>query len=212
MNPITKDCKDVLSLPVLTLTHPFLSNLKKETEKIISCFYSCFKNKFKKWALITYNSYPKDSIEFIADTSFTDAVLLFSEKASAGEIYDGKASTETILKKFYWYKLRGQLQKEKRLSVKKERFALDNKANLSWMDDTSLSAEEKFLLLEKALAELEPMDKQIILWRQIELKSPDEIASLLAISKDAASNRIYRCMERLRSLISNNRETNEYQR
>lgn len=53
----------------------------------------------------------------------------------------------------------------------------------------------------KALAKMSVADRQIIQWRHIEEKSNDEIAALLAITVASATNRIYRCMERLRKLV-----------
>jgi RNA polymerase sigma factor (sigma-70 family) len=202
---VTKDCKEILALPALLLAETFQAELKAEGERIISCFYSCFQKEFIKWAALTYRSIPDDLIQFIANISFTDSVLLFTEKAKKGTIYDGNARVKTILRNFYWHKLRDQLQKEKRLAGKKEKFAADNRQKQFWTEDTTLLSEEYHQLLESALNRMEPIDRQIITWRHIELKSPDEIASLLAISKDAASNRIYRCMERLRNLTRNTR-------
>ena len=53
----------------------------------------------------------------------------------------------------------------------------------------------------QALAKMSAADRQIIQWRHIEEKSNDEIAGLLAIKVESATNRIYRCMQRLRELV-----------
>jgi DNA-directed RNA polymerase specialized sigma24 family protein len=44
-------------------------------------------------------------------------------------------------------------------------------------------------------------DRQIIQWRHIEGRSGDEIAKLLDIKVESATNRIYRCMQRLRNRV-----------
>ncbi|MFT3750781.1 MAG: sigma factor-like helix-turn-helix DNA-binding protein [Agriterribacter sp.] len=61
--------------------------------------------------------------------------------------------------------------------------------------------EKRHELIMRALEKMTAEDRQIIQWRHIEEKTSDEIAALLAIKVPSATNRIYRCMERLRKLV-----------
>ena len=61
--------------------------------------------------------------------------------------------------------------------------------------------EKRHANVMRALAKMSAADRQIIRWRHIEEKSNDEIAKLLAITVASATNRIYRCMQRLRELV-----------
>ena len=62
-------------------------------------------------------------------------------------------------------------------------------------------AESRHERIMLALAKMSAADRQIIQWRHIEEKSNDEIAGLLAITTASATNRIYRCLQRLRELV-----------
>lgn len=176
------ECKEVLKKNIKVIADIFEANLKQDTEKIVACFYSCFKAAFIKRALIIYNSYPKDFIEFISNTSFTDSILLFTKKAEAGEIYDSNASVKTVLLKFYTIKLLQNLQTEKRIAEKKIKYTIGYKEETTTMHyEGDTNNENNFLILEQALAKMEPADRQIIIWRHLDAKTCDEIAVLLGI-------------------------------
>jgi RNA polymerase sigma factor (sigma-70 family) len=198
------ECKELLKTGVERIINIFKASLQPESEKIIACFYNCFKPEFIKRSSIIYNRYPEDIIAFVSNSSFTDSVLLFTQKAAAGEIYDGNASLKTILLSFYSNKLRQNLQTEKRLLEKKEKhYSGFSEATTAMVNDDHADSEKRYQLVEQALAKMEPADRQIITWRHLHQKSCDEIAALLGINKESATNRIYRCMQRLRSLTEN---------
>ena len=199
-NMDNKNCEEIIQNRIDTIVLIFKKQLLKETERIVSCLYSCFQEGFIKWATITYKHYPEESILFISNNSFTDGILKFKEKAESDDIYKSNASLKTILFSFYRFKLLENLKKEQRLLIKNERYERDNKEGSVWMGEDD-EIETRYLILEHALEKMEPVDKQIIVWRHIEEKSCDEIAQLLAINRNSATTRIYRCMKRLRNLI-----------
>jgi RNA polymerase sigma factor (sigma-70 family) len=200
----TAACQQVLKNNGESITKVFTATLKQDADKIISCFYNCLKQSFTKWAVVMYNSYPEDTMDFITNTAFTDSVLLFTDRAAAGKIYESNASLKTILFSFYKNKVLEQLQKENRLAAKNKKLVLDNTQELTWIpDDTNTAAEKRFTTLQQALAKMAPADRQIIIWRHLQEKNCDEIATLLGITVTSATNRIYRCMQRLRHLIEN---------
>ncbi len=199
------DCKLALSTSVESIVQPFKNNQHLQSEKIISCFYDCYQHEFIKWASIMYKGYPIDFIEFTANTAFTDGILSFSKKAAAGEIYQDKATIRTILFGIYRNQLRKYLQTEKRISEKKEKYALNVKEDK--INEEYMVREKLHLILEQAMAKMEEEDRKIIIWRHIEEKNCDEIASILDINTASATNRIYRCMNRLRKLTRNSNRT-----
>jgi RNA polymerase sigma factor (sigma-70 family) len=212
-NMCPKDCEQFLKNNLNKIAEIFKSNIKQDADKIISCFYSCFKDAFIKWTLVMYNRYPEDFINFISDISFTDGILKFTEKAAAGDIYDSNTTIKTVLFSFYRNKILENLQKEKRLLEKNKKYTPAYKEETLEKDNEEYALREKrYSILELALAKMEPTDRQIIIWRHLEEKSCDEIADLLAINKESATNRIYRCMQRLRSLTENSDKQNGYKR
>jgi RNA polymerase sigma factor (sigma-70 family) len=199
----TQECKQALNNTVEAIVQPFKNNGQLQAQKIISCFYNCCNKEFVKWAMITYKGYPVDFIESLANMAFTDTVITFSEKAAAGKIYQDKATIRTILFGIYRYKILEQLKKEKRIADKKEKYAAENNETISNPENAGTGKESLYKILEQALAKMDTDDRQIIIWRHIEEKKCDEIAAILAINKSSATNRIYRCMERLRNLAIN---------
>lgn len=200
----TAACQQVLKNNGKSIAKVFTAPLKQDADKIVSCFYNCLQQSFTKWAAVIYSSYPRDTMDFITNTAFTDSVLLFTDRAAAGKIYESNASLKTILFSFYKNKVLEQLQKENRLAVKNKKLALDNAQEVTWIpDDTNTVAEKRFTTLQQALATMPPADRQIIIWRHLEEKNCDAIATLLGINVTSATNRIYRCMQRLRQLIEN---------
>jgi RNA polymerase sigma factor (sigma-70 family) len=141
-------------------------------------------------------------IEFAANNAFTDGVLKLKESASRGELYQSNASVKTVLFHYCRNMLLGHLTNEKRLIEKNKR------VEHLFLDETAYNIaetgnevkEKRHANVMRALAKMSAADRQIIRWRHIEEKSNDEIAKLLAITVASATNRIYRCMQRLREL------------
>ena len=194
-------CQQLLNIE--TISFAFKNNQGDTSDQIISCFYSCYRDLFVQWAKITYRHYPADMIAFLANTSFTDGVLKFKESASSGELYAGNASVKTIL--FYYCKniLLGHLTNEKRLEEKKQkqRVLIAEETAYNMHETESEIKEWRHKNIMQSMAKMSAADRQIIQWRHIEEKSPDEIAALLAIKVESTTNRIYRCMQRLRKLV-----------
>jgi len=190
-------CKELLNIE--TISSAFKNNRQDMTDCIISCFYSCYRSLFVKWAKITYRHYPVELIESLANDSFTDGVLKFKESAGRGELYKSNASVKTVLFHYCRNILLGYLTSEKRLAEKNKK--LHDAMAYNTGETESETKEKKHEHIMKALAKMSAADTQIIRWRHIEEKSNDEIAALLAITVASATNRIYRCMKRLRELV-----------
>lgn len=194
-------CHQLLNID--TISTVIKNNQQDVLERIISCFYSCYKPLFVKWAKITYQHYPADIVEFAVDNSFTDAVLKLKEAAVRNELYKSNASLKTIL--FHYCKniLLSYLTNEKRLAEKNKKLKVFVLSEMEYNigETESDIKERRYEDVSKALAKMVAMDRQIIEWRHIYGKSNEEIATLLTISAEAATNRIYRCMQRLRKLV-----------
>jgi RNA polymerase sigma factor (sigma-70 family) len=203
-NPLCeKECSKTFTFAIVKKA--FNEGGKNVSDKIVSCFYNCFREVFLKWALITYKAYPVETIAFIAENSFTDSVLKFQRAIKEKGLYEGKATIKTILFTYFRNTMLENIQTERRLLEKKGKLTsyLDTETsynNIYTSDDTK---ENLLLKLENAISKMGPQDRQIVLWRHIELKSNEEIAILLNITIPSATNRIYRCMERLRKQIEN---------
>jgi len=126
-------------------------------------------------------------------------VLKFKESAGWGELYKSNASVKTVLFHYCRNILLGYLTSEKRLAEKNKK--LHDAMAYNTGETESETKEKKHEHIMKALAKMSAADTQIIRWRHIEEKSNDEIAALLAITVASATNRIYRCMKRLRELV-----------
>ncbi|MBX3254089.1 MAG: sigma-70 family RNA polymerase sigma factor [Chitinophagaceae bacterium] len=195
------NCQKLLNIE--TISSAFKNNRQDISEHIITCFYSCYRLLFVKWATITYRHYPVDLIEALANDSFTDGVLKLKESAGRGELYQSNASVKTVLFKYCRYQLLSHLKEEERLAEKNKKLALHfpNETGYHTGETETEMKEKDYQNLMQALAKIPATDRQIIQWRHIEEKSNDEIAALLAIKVDSATSRIYRCMERLRNLM-----------
>lgn len=196
-----KTCQELLNIE--TISFAFKNKRPDISSQIISCFYSCYRPLFIKWARITYHTYPADLIEFAADSSFTDGVLKLQESASHGQLYQSNASVKTILFQYCRNMLLGHLTKEKRQAEKNKKLeSLFSSETACLTTDGDDQLKEKRLdNLMLALSKMPAADRQIIQWRHMEERSNDEIARLLAITVASATNRIYRCMQRLRDLV-----------
>ena len=186
-----------------TISAAFRDDRQDMTDSIVSCFYSCYQSLFVQWAKITYRHYPPDIIEFAANNAFTDVVLKLKESAGRGELYQSNASVKAVLFHYCRNILLGHLTNEKRLIEK------NKKVEHLFLDETAYNIaetgnevkEKRHGNVMRALSKMSAADRQIIRWRHIEEKSNDEIAKLLAITVASATNRIYRCMQRLRELV-----------
>jgi RNA polymerase sigma factor (sigma-70 family) len=200
----TTDCEAILKLNITELSNSFKNTLDELGEKFVSCFFVCYKAVFINWSVVMYKGYDKKFMQYNADNAFTDAVVKFKDAAIEGKLYEGKASLRTILFQYFRNTLRSILLNEKRQQGKQDNYgkSIGTNNNLTFIEnDEILKREAMYATLENALNKMNPTDKQIIVWRHLEEKSCDEIARLLDITKEAATNRIYRCMERLRNLI-----------
>ncbi|MBS1610097.1 MAG: sigma-70 family RNA polymerase sigma factor [Bacteroidetes bacterium] len=195
----SKTCQQLLNIE--TISFAFKNNQQELSDQIISCFYSCYQSRFVQWAKITYQRYPEDMIEFAASNSFTDGVLKFKEAASRGELYQSNASVKTILFHYCRNILLAHLTKENRLAKKNKKLESLFPGEANTGETENEIKEKRHAVIMLALAKLSADDRQIIQWRHLEEKSNDEIARLLAITVASATNRIYRCMQRLRELV-----------
>lgn len=197
----SSNCQQLLTIETISVA--FKNNQRNLSDRIISCFYSCYQLLFIKWAKITYAHYPADIIEFAADSSFTDGVLKLKESASYNKLYKGRASVKTVLFHYCRNMLLGYLTNEKRLAEKNKKLypAFSDGTAYDINEKEKELAESRHERIMLALAKMSAADRQIIQWRHIEEKSNDEIAGLLAITTASATNRIYRCMQRLRELV-----------
>lgn len=186
-----------------TISFAFKNNQHNISDQIISCFYSCYQSLFVKWAKITYQHYPPDMIEFAANTSFTDAVLKLKEAAIRDELYQSNASVKTVLLHYCRNILLGYLKNENRLVEKNKKLEphLSDQTGYNTAETEYEIKERRHEYIMQALAKMSADDRQVIQWRHIDEKSNDEIARLLAITVASATNRIYRCMQRLRELV-----------
>lgn len=203
-----KTCQQLLNME--TVSSAFKNNQSDISESIIACFYSCYRLLFVRWAKITYQHYPPDIVEFAADNSFTDGVLKLKESASRGELYRGNASVKTVLFHYCRYKLLSYLKDEERLAKKNKKLELlvSNETGGNTGETENEVNERRHEHIMRALAKMPAADRQIIQWRHIEGRSGDEIAKLLAITVASATNRIYRCMQRLRKLVEGMEKVN----
>lgn len=201
----TKDCETILKSNITELSNSFTNTLNDLGEKFVSCFFICYKSVFIQWAVLIYKGYDKSFMQYNADNAFTDAIVKFKDAAMEGKLYEGKASLRTILFQYFRNTLRGILLNEKRQRGKQDNYGKSvGTNNLTFIENEDiLEKEALYATIENALSKMNPTDKQIIVWRHLEEKPCDEIAKLLDITKEAATNRIYRCMERLRNLIGN---------
>ncbi len=199
----TTDCETILKSNITALSNSFSDTLSGLGEKIVSCFFLCYKVIFVNWAVVMYKGYDKNYMQYNADNAFTDAVVKFKDAAVDGKLYEGTASLRTILFQYFRYTLLSILQSERRQQGKEENYGkiMDINNQTFIENEDVIKKEAMFAKLDDALNKMNPTDKQIIIWRHLEEKPCDEIARLLDISKEAATNRIYRCMERLRNLI-----------
>lgn len=197
----TTTCQELLNIE--TISYAFKNNRYDINDKIVSCFYSCYQSQFVQWAKITYNNYPADLIEFVANDSFTDGVLKLKESACRGELYHGKASVKTVLFHYCRNILLGHLKNEMRLAEKNKKLEplFSHQTRYHIGETENEVKENRHENVIRALAKMSAIDRQIIQWRHIDEKSNDEIARLLAITVASATNRIYRCMQRLRELV-----------
>jgi RNA polymerase sigma factor (sigma-70 family) len=137
-------------------------------------------------------------------------VLKFKESASLDKLYQSKASVKTILFHYCRNILLGHLTNEKRLAEKNKTLepVLSRETAYHTGETENEILEKRHNDIIRALAKMSAADRQIIQWRHIEGKSNDEIAGLLAITVASATNRIYRCMQRLRELVDEMQRNN----
>jgi RNA polymerase sigma factor (sigma-70 family) len=196
-----RTCKELLNMEFISAA--FKNNEPELCERIIFCLYSCYRNLFLKWATITYRKYPPGIIEFAANNSFTDGVLKLKESGMRNELYQGNASVKTVLFQYCRYRLLGHLKEEDRRTEKNNKLMplLSGSPVHNAQEAQNEIKEKRHRHIMQALLKMPAADRQIIDWRYIDAKSNDEIAVLLAITVASATNRIYRCMQRLRELV-----------
>ncbi len=195
------NCQQLLNIDVISSA--FKDGEKAVSEQITACFYSCYQSLFLQWAKTTYHHYSTDTLEFAANSSFTDGVIKLTESARRGELYKGHASVQTILLSFCKNVLRGHLTSEDRLARKNEKLQRHLSSDqYETIDEESENVEKKYAILILAMNKMSAEDRQIIQWRHIEGRSNDEIARNLAIKIESATNRIYRCMRKLHEFVS----------
>lgn len=201
-------CEQLLDMETVSVV--FKNSRNDLSDQIISCFYTCYLPLFLKWAKITYQHHPADLIEFAARNAFTDGVLKFKEAAGLGKLYQSNAGVKTILFHYCRNLLLGQLTHEKRLAEKNKKLEpfFSNGGTYNAGEEEHDLRENRHDNIRKALEKMPPADRQIIVWRHMEGRSNDEIAGFLAITVASATNRIYRCMQRLRELVGEMQQNN----
>jgi RNA polymerase sigma factor (sigma-70 family) len=196
-------CTTVCEHLLNSYTIVVMEQLKKDEEAFLQqsaeCFYSCLREKYREQTRYNYRQYHSDKMLFIADSAFTDAVLTFRRKAIEGKLFDGEARLKTVFYRYFYFTLLAHIKKEKKDLDNTIRMAESTQPQQN--NDFQQFNEDRINLLHRALSRLNKKDQEIITWRHLELKPIDEIAQKLAINKDSASNRVYRCMERLKKEI-----------
>ncbi len=200
------DCKQLLSKTAEDISDILRNNMQEMADGILACMYHCFRQVFIKWAFVFYHQYPKELLTDISNNAFTDGLLKFKETATDKGFYNSSATLKTIIFSFCKNTLRENLQKEKRFLEKKKQLATvyQNETIFSNDEEITTPDEDYYLLIEQALLKMEEADRQIIIWRHLYQKTNIEIAEILGIAVPSATNRIYRCMQRLKQLTENN--------
>lgn len=199
----TTDCERLLQSNISILASSFGEHALSAFDEFLACFSQRLRRLFIAWSVVRYKQqHPLHFIEFHADIAFTEGLFTFRQKAMAGKLYAGPSSVKTVVFEFCKIALMARLKTWEREEKHKERFTKDFASLYQETDEAAGRQEDLLNLLKKAMQELSEEDRQIITWRHIDLKSSDEIGRLLAITKESATNRIYRCMEKLRKLVS----------
>lgn len=167
-------------------------------DRITPCFYHCLKDEYIQRAVILFSHIPAGEMQFLSDSAFTDAAITFRSKAVENKLNDRGASLRTVFHHFFDFALLNQIKKSKKKRINETSLFPDLEHNAGSDPTVSDTGNYDVDLLNKAMASLEEEDRKIILWRHYDRLGIDEIARLLAINKKSASNRVYRCMERLK--------------
>ena len=67
---------------------------------------------------------------------------------------------------------------------------------------TALMREEKKRVVQRALAEMEPLDREALMLRHFEQLASSEAAEVLGIQQSAAHKRYQRALERIRDILA----------
>ena len=204
-------CEQILR--VENLVNAFTQNIKKQSDEIFYCLYNCCYDKFIKWAIIRYTEYAEDVITDLSDRAFTDGMLKLQEFTIRKGLYKDKVSSDKIFFMFFKNQLRANITKEMRLTKKNLRLSKDFAAEFlaNTTDDAEEFSEikkENQSCLERSLNRLKKDDRQIVIWRHVEEISNKEIAKRLGITIASATNRIYRCMERVKNFMEECKQKN----
>lgn len=191
-------CNQILSMETKALSKAFQTDVSGIPDKVLACCYECYKKIFLKWALVIYPNYPRDFLSGICEMAFSDCLLKFKEHAEQDRLYTSNASIKTVVFAYFKNCLRDHLQKEKRFSEKQKLY--NSQAGILDGEEKNEITEQQLVKLENALVKMDVEDRQIIIWRHVEMKTNEEIANFLSITTASATNRIYRCMQRLRQL------------
>lgn len=198
-----KTCEQLLNME--TISAAFKNKQDELSDKIVSCFFSCYKAIFLAWAKITYERHSQETILFAAENAFSDGIMRLKEDAIKGKLYKDRATVKTVLFTYCGFVLLGSLKTEQRLAEKNKKLAtiLDSRNEYDPFENEEETHAARVQILTKALSKMSAEERKIIRWRQIEKKSNDEIAALLAIKVPSATNRIYRCMNKLKTIVEN---------
>ena len=204
-------CEQILR--VENLVNAFTQNIKQQSDEIFYCLYNCCYDKFIKWAIIRYTKYAEDVITDLSDRAFTDGMLKLQEFTIRKGLYKDKVSSDKIFFMFFKNQLRANITKEMRLTKKNLRLSKDFAAEFlaNTTDDAEEFSEikkENQSCLERSLNRLKKDDRQIVIWRHVEEISNKEIAKRLGITIASATNRIYRCMERVKNFMEECKQKN----
>ncbi|HEX5151050.1 MAG TPA: sigma-70 family RNA polymerase sigma factor [Parafilimonas sp.] len=197
-------CEQILR--VENLLNAFTQNIKEQSDEIFYCLYKCCYDKFIKWAIIRYTEYAEDMITDLSDRAFTDGMLKLQEFTIRKGLYKDKVSSDKIFFRFFKNQLRANITKEMRLTKKNLGLPKDFPAQFSAntqdnAEEFSETKTENQSCLEQSLNQLKNDDRQIVIWRHVEEIGNKEIANRLGITIASATNRIYRCMERVKNLM-----------
>ncbi len=196
----SSNCLQFIENNIQKTIKQFNENNNQASEFAANCFSNCLKNDYTKWSKISYKNENQEILEYCIDVAFSDAILKFNEKANAKKLFISTATTKTVFFIFFKFKLLEHLQKEKRTKANTKKFGI---FNFTYKNDDYEDKELLYQKLEQGLKKLNDEDREIVLLRHKENKSIAEIASIIKINKNSTTNKVYRCMLKLKNIIEN---------
>ena len=192
------------------LTHNFQSQDDRVINKTLSCLEELFKWKFVEHGKNVCKRWPsaKNKHNEITEIAFNDGLFSFFLKIKQDGFEERGLSVEDVLKAFFFSKLRGQLTKIYRESVRASGRDPDLVfANME--SDFSIfkqPGEEEYsrkeAIFEKAYNKLKEKCKDLIAWRKLLNLKNEEIASRTGLHPNSVNNEVFKCMTHLKRIVN----------